>query len=857
MATGFLRIELFVGERTNPVTSEHVEIQHNGEILHTLKTDHNGMTELITLEAPCLADCDRITNAPARDRYDVLVCGGDLYRRVFIQGVQIFDGETSILAVELTPLFPGEDREINVEEIHVPYQHGAEMDKKQEGPDKDLPQQPGIIDGQQLNAIRVSDIALPEFVSVHLGHPNTTARVVRVPFRDYIKNVASSEIFPTWEDAALRANILCQISFVLNRIYTTWYRSRGRNFDITNSTAVDQFFVYGREIFGTINRVVDEIFDHFLRRQGRVEPFFAEYCSGRGVTCPGLSQWGSQELALRGFSPIQILHHYYPSDLQIQYTDRFFSNIGDSYPRAFPGTMREGSTGADVRYVQLMLNRISGNWFIPPIENVNGVFSADMRRTVIEFQRIFNLTPDGVIGRSTWYEIVRIYVAARRMAELTSEGRFQNIHNPPPTTITRMGDRGTLVVKLQFVLAYLSQFYPDLPLVVQSGVFRENTREAVMAFQRRYGLTVDGVVGPVTWRRLWDAYFASLGSAPPEHPTGPQLPVGPPYSGTALRQGSQGPDVAIMQEYLNVIGTIFPSIGRPLKADGIFGPLTHAAVVAFQRQFGLSPDGVIGPITWYAIIEEYNKIRVDAETGPGTATNPPYPGTLIRVGSRGDDVRLIQTRLNTLHNLFPAIPSLNADGVFGPLTENSVRIFQQIFGLNADGIVGPLTWERLMSASSNMPTITNPIYPGVLMSNGSRGPSVTVMQEHLNTIRARFAALPQLTVDGAFGPITEGAVRTFQTLMGITSNGIIGPITWDYIVSVRNAVSMGHVSRANVASAEAKMEDVNVSATEPLIDEARTSDKLESEVGENGADNNSNNNMLGLLLAMSLFRRPF
>ena len=684
MATGFLRIELFVGERTNPVTSEHVEIRHDGEILYTLRTDHNGMTELITLAAPCLADCDRITNPPARDRYDVLICGGDLYRRVFVQGVQVFDGETSILSIELTPLFPGEEREVNVEEINIPYQHGAEMDKHQEGPDRDLPLEPDFIDGQQLNAIRVSDIALPEFVSVHLGHPSTTARVVRVPFRDYIKNVASSEIFPTWEDAALRANILCQISFVLNRIYTTWYRSRGRNFDITNSTAVDQFFVYGREIFGTINRVVDEIFDHFLRRQGRVEPFFAEYCSGRGVTCPGLSQWGSQELALRGFSPIQILHHYYPSDLQIQYTDRFFSNLGDYYPRSFPGTMREGSSGENVRYAQLMLNRISGNWFIPPIENVNGVFGPDMRRTVIEFQRIFNLTPDGVIGRNTWYEIVRIYVAARRMAELTSEGRFQSIHNPPPTTITRMGDRGTLVVKLQFALAYLSQFYPDLPLIVQSGVFRENTRDAVMAFQRRYGLTVDGVVGPITWRRLWDAYFASLGAAPPEHPTGPELPVGPPYPGTALRQGSRGPDVAIMQEYLNVIGTVFPSIGRPLNPDGIFGPLTHAAVVAFQRQFGLNPDGVIGPITWHAIIEEYNKIIADAEAGPGPGTNPPYPGTLIRVGSRGDDVRLIQTRLNALHQLFPAIPLLNADGVFGPLTENAVRISQQIFGLNAE-----------------------------------------------------------------------------------------------------------------------------------------------------------------------------
>jgi len=837
MATGYLQIELFSGERDYPVTSEHIEIRKGGEVIHTLQTDKNGMTEKITLAAPCLADCDRITYPPARDRYDVMICGGDLFRRVMIYGVQIFDGETSILAHEMYPLFPGEKREDNIEEINVPYEHGAEMDKHQEGPDASLPSAPPGMDTQQmLNAIRVEDIALPEFVSVHLGHPNTTARVVRVPFRDYIKNVASSEIFPTWEDAALRANILCQISFVLNRIYTTWYRSRGRNFDITNSTAVDQFFVYGREIFGSINRVVDEIFDHFLRRQGRVEPFFAEYCSGRSVTCPGLSQWGSQELALRGFSPIQILHHYYPNDLQIQYTDRFFSNIGDSYPRAFPGTMREGSTGENVRYAQLMLNRISGNWFIPPIMNVNGVFGADMRRTVIEFQRIFNLTPDGVIGRSTWYEMVRIYVAARRMAELTSEGRFQNIHNPPPTTITRMNDRGTLVVKLQFVLAYLSQFYPDLPLVVQSGVFRENTRDAVIAFQRRYGLTPDGIVGPITWRRLWDAYFAALGSVPPEHPTGPTLPAGPPYPGVLVRQGSSGPDVAIMQEYLNVIGRVFPSIAQ-LTVDGVFGPRTLASVTAFQRQFGLNPDGIIGSITWYAIVEEYNRIRANAEPG----SNPPYPGELIRVGSRGEDVRLIQQRLNALSRVFPAIPTLNADGIFGPLTENAVRIFQQVFGLAVNGIVGPITWERLMSVSANPPSVTNPEYPGVLMSNGSRGASVAVMQGQLNTIRARFPTIPQLATDGAFGPVTERAVRTFQELVGITVNGIIGPVTWDYIVSVRNAVSMSQASTAKLNEES----------------EIREFADLEMQNKNFGNAMGTNNNTLGLLLALRLLGRGF
>ena len=795
MGIGFLSIELFAGDRAYPVTSKDIQILKDGNVIITIQTDENGETGLIELETPCLADHDGISSAPCRAVYDIVVCGGDIYRRVKISGVQVFDGITSILPIEMMPLLENEHRDVDIEEIDVPFEHGCEMAKNQEGPPDtgDYTAEPPPVSGESwpLNATLVNDIALPDFVTVHLGHPsNTTAQTVRVRFIDYVKNVASSEIFPTWEDAALRANILCQISFVLNRIYTTWYRSRGRNFDITNSTAVDQFFVNGREIFGTISNVVDEIFDHFLRRQGRREPFFAEYCSGRSVTCPGLSQWGSQELALRGFSPLQILHHYYPRDLQIQQTNRFFSNSTAAYPNAYPGTpLRQGSSGDNVSLMQRMLNRISGNWFIPPILNPNGVFGADMTRTVTEFQRIFRLTPDGVIGRATWYEIVRVYVAAKRLAELTSEGTRVGIYNPPPTAIVRMGDRGENVVKLQFVLAYLEEFYPNLPHMVQNGIFDENTRSAVIAFQRQFNLSADGVVGPATWRRLWESYFAAKGTVPPPRPDVPAGPNIPAYPGVFLRQGSRGPDVALMQNYLNALRRVVPSIPA-LSADGIFGPITHSAVAAFQRHFGLSADGIIGPITWYRIIDEYNALQGSTGPGPGPGTNPPYPGALIRVGSRGSDVSLIQSRLNALSRVFPAIATLNADGSFGPLTEASVIAFQRIFGLNADGIVGPITWERLMSVSSNLPNIANPEYPGVLISNGSRGPSVTIMQNYLNTIRGRFSSLPALSADGVFGPITGNAVNAFQNLMGITANGIIGPITWNYIVSVRNALTM-------------------------------------------------------------------
>ncbi|MCL2565138.1 MAG: peptidoglycan-binding protein [Defluviitaleaceae bacterium] len=520
---------------------------------------------------------------------------------------------------------------------------------------------------------------------------------------------------------------------------------------------------------------------------------------------------------------MQILHHYYPRDLQIQYTNRFFTNVSGSYPNAFPGTaLREGSSGENVRIMQMYLNRISGNWFIPPIPNPNGFFGPETARTVTEFQRIFRLTPDGVIGRATWYEIIRVFVAAKSLAELTSEGDRIGIQNPPPTTIVRMGDRGENVVKLQYVLAYLGEFYPDLPLVVRSGVFRENTRDAVIAFQRHFRLNPDGIVGPVTWRKLWEVYFAAKGTVPPTVPESPAQPNIPGYPGTLIRQGSRGPDVLLMQNYLNAIRRVVPSIPA-LNPDGVFGPITHSAVAAFQRHFGLNPDGIIGPITWYRIVEEFNSLQSTPGPGPGPSPtpNPPYPGTLIRVGSRGADVSLVQTRLNTVSRAFPAIPTLVADGTFGPLTEGAVTAFQRVFGLNADGIVGPITWERLMNVSSNLPNVSNPEYPGVLMSVGSRGPSVTVMQNYLNTIRSRFPSITQLAADGSFGPITQGAVTAFQNLMGISANGIIGPITWNYIVSVHNAVNMN--TRASSISTKSTETPNNMSG-------------------------------LGLMLAMSMFK---
>ncbi|MBR4895713.1 MAG: peptidoglycan-binding protein, partial [Clostridia bacterium] len=260
---------------------------------------------------------------------------------------------------------------------------------------------------------------IPETVTVHLGRPDEPARNVTVPFTDYIKNVASSEIYPTWPESALIANIYAEISYALNRIYTEYYPSRGYDFDITNSTTIDQSFVYGRNIFENISRLVDEIFDTYIRRQGSVEPLFALYCDGIEVQCGGLSQWGSVELAERGLSAFEILQNYFGDNIELVVNVPIEGSM-ESYPGE---PLSAEMFGDGVYLVQIRLNRISKNFpNIPKIADVNGFFSAETVDAVEEFQRQFGLTPDGIVGRATWYAIARVYAAVKKLSDLNSEG---------------------------------------------------------------------------------------------------------------------------------------------------------------------------------------------------------------------------------------------------------------------------------------------------------------------------------------------------------------------------------------------------------------------------------------------------
>ena len=343
---------------------------------------------------------------------------------------------------------------------------------------------------------------VPQQITVHLGAPSSNAKNVTVSFPDYVKNVASSEIYPTWDESALRANILAIVSFALNRVYTEFYRSRGYDFDITSSTAYDQFFVDGRSYFENVSELVDELFNDYLRRPGFVEPLAAKFCNGTTVTCEGLSQWGSQNLALQGYNSTQILRSYY-GDVETV-LNAPIRGITTSYP----GTpLRQGSTGPNVVVLQTALNRISQSYpAIPKIPAVDGIFGSRTEATVRKFQEVFGLTVDGIVGSATWNAVVRLYTAVTRLSELRSQGQQFYAINWNPPNVLQVGSTGEKVRLLQYMLAILAEYIPSVPSIDIDGIYGRNTRAAVLAVQRRFGLPETGVVDTMTWDFIYDQF---------------------------------------------------------------------------------------------------------------------------------------------------------------------------------------------------------------------------------------------------------------------------------------------------------------------------------------------------------------
>lgn len=672
VAYGYLRMQIMSAQDALPIANAMIRVYQNieNEIINEsfYISNEMGVSEYIQLEAPDVAlSLDENNRERPYSIYNVEV-RAEKYQTLEIVGVQIFANTNTTLPLNLIP----NNSRITTREVDYISDHQLLSD--------------GDEHQDQLYSplFRVlTRVTIPKRITVHLGRPNSSAENLNVDFVYYIKNVASSEIYPTWNEQALIANILCQISLTLNRIYTEWYPSKGYSFDITNSTAFDQAFVKNRNIFDNISRIVDEIFNVYIQKDNYAEPYYAEYCDGKIANCPGLKQWGTQSLAQQGYNYRQILAYYYGNNLNL-ITTNHIQEIKQSYP----GTpIRNGSSGIDVVQIQKQLNAIAVNYpAITPILPIDGIFGTQTENAVRVFQRQFALTADGVVGKATWYKISYVYVAVRKLAELTSIGIRDEIYNGAyPGESISWNDRGVDVQFLQYLLQVIATYDNDIKDISRiDGVYGNSTYESVVSFQRKYNLTADGIVGQVTWNKIYEIYqryedniVGSIGI--------------PAYPGTSLQSGAIGDNVRLLQEALNVVGTLYSSI-PVLVVDGIYGSNTVSAVSAFQRIANLTVDGIVGANTWQALFTLADEIRNGDAPSIGL---PPYPGMVLRLGSRGENVRLIQERLRQISIYYPSIPSLSADGIFGSNTQRAVMIFQEIFGLNVDGVVGIQTWNAI------------------------------------------------------------------------------------------------------------------------------------------------------------------
>ncbi len=441
---------------------------------------------------------------------------------------------------------------------------------------------------------------IPETITVHLGNPDTAAENVTVPFTDYIKNVASGEIYPTWPEASLRANIYAIITYALNRVFTEYYRARGYNFDITSTTQFDQSYAKNRETFENISQIVDEIFNDYIVRSGEIQPLFARFCNGTTSTCDGLSQWGTVPLAEQGYIPYEILQYYYGDNI----------NIVDNAPvqaivESYPGTpISTGDSGNDVVIIKRQLNRISDNFpAIPKLDISSGIYDNETANAVRIFQDVFYLRETGTVDKQTWYKIKEIYNGVKRLTELSSEGlTFDEVSLTFPEALS-VGMTGYQIGIIQYYLNVIAYFNPNLNTFPITYTFDDATLNAVNNFQQLYSLPITGVIDRDDWDKMRSIYNDTV-STLPEGYNGKSAKL---YPGYVLTPGDTGENVRDLQTYLSLIATTTNTI-PDVAIDGIYGNQTRDAIYTFQSLNSLPILGSVGAVTWQKIAEQYNNI---------------------------------------------------------------------------------------------------------------------------------------------------------------------------------------------------------------------------------------------------------
>ena len=403
---GYLKINAISSDNSFPINQAEIEIADSGNpdnILLKTETNSDGLSEKIELEAPPIEYSLEPSDNQPYSLYNIKISAPD-YEETIITGVQILSGELGIQNIILDPKETSEQTyDPTVIGGHTLWEYYPPKIAESE-----------IKPMNESGEIVLSRVVIPEYIVVHDGTPSdTTATNYYVPYKEYIKNVASSEIYATWPEATIYANVLAIMSFTLNRVYTEWYRGKGYDFTITSSTAFDHKWIYQKTIYENISQIVDSIFANYLSRPGVIQPILTQYCDGKRVTCPNwLSQWGSKHLGDQGYSAIEILRNYYGSDIYINESSRI-----SGIPSSWPGyNLSVGASGDKVRQMQEQLNRIARVYSSIPTLTVDGIFGQKTKSAVEQFQQIFNLPVNGIVDYSTWYKISQIYVGVSGIA---------------------------------------------------------------------------------------------------------------------------------------------------------------------------------------------------------------------------------------------------------------------------------------------------------------------------------------------------------------------------------------------------------------------------------------------------------
>ena len=805
MQKGYLIFELKKDNGVTPVSNAQVKLINidGREVNRLLSVNENGKTnefEIYTKNSDLTFN--RSNNEIPYTKVDAEV-KFENDKIIYVDDIQVYPNTTSIQEIKLDSResnyrgHKDKKNKLKKEHIHLKNESPCVF-KENENEQYSFLKEDNIIKP----IIKNGDVYIPEFITVHIGGLNEKGEVLSIPFIDYIKNVCCSSIYPTWREEAIKANVYAITSFTLNRIYTDWYRSKGYGFEITSDSKIDQMYVKGRTLFRNICDIVDENFNKCIKIEGFKQPLLAKCCNKINGERE-LSRWGSLDLAEEGLDALEILKKYYGDNIRI--VD--INNINGIIKPISNKQLTIGSQGNDVKFIQKALNLIGKKYLgITPILKEDGKFGSRTQIAVKDFQNIFNLKPDGIVGNKTWNKISLVYALTKKIDNLDDELEEISFNSLP----LKLGDKGYAVEDIQESLNEIFESYPMYKKIKEDGYYGEETKKAVEKFQRRFGLVVDGIVGRATIDRIeyvlenienLEDFIEDRITHLREKENKEIRTIINEKLIKPLKLGDEGSIVRKIQESLNDIFKPFKFIEKLIE-DGEFGEKTKKAVEFFQRKFGLIVDGIVGSNTFERIKYILKNIDNLIDFIKIQLTNDKNE---MKFGDQGDNVKKIQEYLNIINKTYNMFAKLIEDGYFGEKTKEAVEKFQREFNLFIDGIVGEETLDKIKYILNNLSKLDNYIENQMEIENniraitdqqqiivpikiGDTGENVKKLQKALNNLSVYYGFLGNILEDGIYGSNTENSVCKFQKKFGIPVDGIFGEMSLNKLNSLNKAL---------------------------------------------------------------------